>query len=298
MSPDATPAERAGSGAGWLVVAAYGAVAAANQLLWLTFAPVTTETARRLGVSVSAVGWLSEVFPLVYVVLALPAGAILDRWFRPGLATGALLGAIGGLLRLDEHFALVMTGQLAVAVAQPLVLAALTKLAGEQLRPEHRAAGIAVGSASLFAGMLAALVLGATLGASHLGTVLAIDGAFATAGALALVVGLAFRGRSTTTSTTGLERLRQVWGVRELRLLVGLVFVGFGVFIALTTWLQALLAQYHQSSTLAGLMLVGMLVAGIAGSAVLPPLVLGRRRERRLFATAVGVSFPSQPLGA
>ena len=65
-------------GRGWGIVAAYGAVAAITQTLWLTYAPITTETAHRYGVSVSAIGWLSEIFPLLYVVLAIPAGALLD----------------------------------------------------------------------------------------------------------------------------------------------------------------------------------------------------------------------------
>ena len=44
--------------AGWRVVAAYGLVAAATQMLWLTYAAITTESAHRYGVSVGAVGWL------------------------------------------------------------------------------------------------------------------------------------------------------------------------------------------------------------------------------------------------
>ena len=43
-------------------------------MLWLTFAPIDTDVARDFGVSKNAVGWLAQVFPLLYVVLALPAG--------------------------------------------------------------------------------------------------------------------------------------------------------------------------------------------------------------------------------
>src|SRR6202161_2931114 len=81
---------------GWPVIAAYALVCAATQILWLTYAAITTETARRYGVSVSAVGWLAEIFPLLYVVLAIPAGILLDRWFCPALASGGGLGALGG----------------------------------------------------------------------------------------------------------------------------------------------------------------------------------------------------------
>lgn len=56
--------------------------------------------ARHYGVSVSAIGWLAEIFPLLYVVLAIPSGILLDRWFRPMLAGGGALVAFGGLLRL------------------------------------------------------------------------------------------------------------------------------------------------------------------------------------------------------
>ena len=65
------------------MVVAYALVCAATQVLWLTYAAITTETARRYGVSVGAVGWLAEIFPLLYVALAIPAGILLDRWFRP-----------------------------------------------------------------------------------------------------------------------------------------------------------------------------------------------------------------------
>ena len=70
----------------WGTVAAYAAVAAANQLLWLTYAPITTDTAEHFGVSESAVGWLTQVFPLLYVLLAIPAGMALRPRVSPDAA--------------------------------------------------------------------------------------------------------------------------------------------------------------------------------------------------------------------
>ena len=51
--------------------------------------------------------------------------------------------------------------------------------------------------------------------------------------------------------------VREVWAERNVRVLCGLLFLGFGVFIALTTWLQALLQNYRVSSSTAGALLVG-----------------------------------------
>ncbi len=107
----------------------------------------------------SAIGWLVAVLPLLYVVLAMPAGVLPDRWFRRSLAAGGLLRLCG------DTFACAMSRQLVFAVAQPLVLSAVGKLADEYLPVAERSNGIAAASAGCFVGMLRALLLGPTLGA-------------------------------------------------------------------------------------------------------------------------------------
>src|SRR5206468_10644290 len=74
------------------------------------------------------------------------------------------------------------------------------------------------------------------------------------------------------------------------RVLCGLVFLGFGVFVALATWLQTLLHPDGVSDTTAGILLVAMIVAGVAGCAVLPPLVARRGSEPGYMGAAVGVT--------
>ena len=84
--------------------------------------------------------------------------------------------------------------------------------------------------------------------------------------------------------------LREVWAERNVRVLGGLLFLGFGVFIALTTWLQALLHNYRVSSNTAGTLLVGMVLAGAIGAGALPPFVVRRHAERRTVGAAVAVA--------
>src|ERR1019366_4436936 len=144
---------------GWHVIVAYSLVCAASQVLWLPYAPIATGSAHYYGVTVGAIGWLAEIFPLLYVALAIPAGILLDRWFRPSLAVSGALVAAGGLMRLGgQSFAWAMLGQGMVAIAQPVVLSAVTKLAGQYLPLHQRASGIAVGSAGGFVGMVLALL--------------------------------------------------------------------------------------------------------------------------------------------
>jgi predicted MFS family arabinose efflux permease len=277
----------------WVVVVAYGAVAAATQMLWLTYAAITTETAKRYGVSVGAVGWLAEIFPLLYVALAIPAGALLDRWFRPSLALGGALVAAGGLVRLGGlTFAWALAGQVLIALAQPVVMSAVAKLPGEYLPVRERALGISLASAAGVVGMLAALLLGPLLGAARLELLLEIQAAVAVLAALALALALRRRG-SGAGERTVIERgvARALWARPEIRTLSGLAFLGFGVFVALSTWLQTLLHPAGVSETAAGALLVGMIVAGIVGCAVLPAPIARRGAERGFMEAVVAAGF-------
>lgn len=275
----------------WGVVAAYAALGAATQVLWLTFAPITSATAEHYGVSEGAVGWLAEVFPLLYVVLAVPAGMALDRWFAPMLRTGAALTAAGALVRLGgDAFAWALAGQLLVAVAQPLVLNAVTKLASEYVAPAARPAAISLGTGGQFAGLLLGLVLGPALGsADDLRPLLVTGAAFGAAAAVATWIALRVRpaGAAALERAIGVRELRAVWDDRGVRTLCALAFVGFGVFIALTTWLQPLLEPFGVSDDTAGAMLAAAVVAGIAMTAWLPAAAARSGRERSVLAAAL-----------
>jgi predicted MFS family arabinose efflux permease len=274
---------------GWRPVVAYAALSGANQMLWLTYTPLTTDAAHHYGVSSGAIGWLAEIFPLLYVVLAVPTGKLIDRRLPYWLGVGATLTAAGGIVRLlGDAYWPVLAGQVLVAVAQPFVLNAVTRVSRSYLREQDRATGIAVSSAGVFAGMLLALVLGAALGGSHIPVLVAVQAVLTAVAAAALC--LALRRpvpHALTAASTAVVPLREVWADRYIRLLVGLVCVGFGVFIALTTWLQALLDPAGVSETEAGVLLLVMVVAGIAGSATLPPMLARRRVEFRFILVSV-----------
>jgi len=222
-------------------------------------------------------------------MLAIPAGILLDRWFRPVLAVGGALVALGGVIRLGgQSFAWAMSGQVAVAIAQPVVLSAVSKLAGEYLPVDERAAGISVGSAGSFVGILLALLLGPTLGGhGHLERLLLVEALLALMPAVGLAVALRRPGRPSEEHVA-IEggAARALWAIPSMRFLSGLVFVGFGIFVALATWLQTLLHPEGISEATAGGLLVGMMIAGIIGCAALPALVARRGAQRAFMRSA------------
>jgi predicted MFS family arabinose efflux permease len=280
------------------VVAAFSAVGATTQLLWLGFAPITTDAARHYGVSTSAIGWLANVFPLWYVLLALPAGVLLDRRFRTGLTAGAMLTAAGGVVRLTaDSYAAVFAGQTLVALAQPLVLTAITGVAGRYLVEPERPKGIAVGSAGTFAGMVAAFVLSAALPLRPMLVVTAVLAVVAAAGlVLALRTPAPF---APVHVPVGRRAVRTAWADPLVQRLCVLVVIPFGTFTALTTWAETLLDPAGVSSDAAGGILVVNIVAGVVGCAVLPVWAVARGRELALMASGViGTAVGCAVLGA
>ncbi|MFX8680942.1 hypothetical protein ABTM69_20045, partial [Acinetobacter baumannii] len=61
------------------VLALYAAWNALMQFEWLRLAPVTDAAAAQYGVSQSDIGFLSLLFPLLFLPLALPTGWLIDR---------------------------------------------------------------------------------------------------------------------------------------------------------------------------------------------------------------------------
>jgi len=272
---------------GWPLVLCYAAVAGASQLLWLTYAPVTTAAAEHYDVSVTAIGWLANVFPLLYVVLAVPAGLALDR--RPGTALGwgVALTAVGGVVRLGgDSFGWALAGQLLVAVAQPFVLNAITGVVA--VLPERsRPTGIAIGSGGLFLGMVVALGAGAVVGGDHLVALMVGEAVVAVAAAAAFL--LVRRSSPAPVPMVSGEpgELRAVWTDPVLRRVAQLAFLGFGVFIGLVTWLQALLEPRGVSETEAGTIITVAVAVGAVGSMVVAAVFEDRGVEVLLLRLAL-----------
>ena len=82
----------------WLILAGYALLTASTQLLWLTYAPIAKESVGALHTSVGNIGWLSAIFQLIYLLLALPTGRWLDRHFPAALAPVMGVVAFGLLL--------------------------------------------------------------------------------------------------------------------------------------------------------------------------------------------------------
>ena len=280
-----TPATR------WAVLAGYALLAACTQLLWLSFAAVDTRSAAVMRVDLGTVGDLAAIFPFIYVVLALPTGRWLDMRFGQALGAGALLTGGGALIRLvsPTSFGWQLAGQLVIAAGQPLVLNSITKVAARYFPPAERATAISIGTASLFVGILAAvLAAGPLFDAGGLPLLLGVQAVPAVLAAVLVLIALRTPPNFPDDPSVSVS-LRWLAGDRFMWVLAALVFIGMGTYNAVATWLQPILAHFGEGSA-AGNLIAVMTFAGIVGAALLTTPVAARNRRRELLLAALGVS--------
>ncbi|QIM22607.1 MFS transporter [Phycicoccus sp. HDW14] len=182
-----------------------------------------------------------------------------------------------------------LAGQLLASVAQPLVLTATTTLAARCFPPGERTVAIAVGSAAQFVGVLGGALGGAPLvAAGGLPLLLGTHAVLAGVAAVALLVML-------RVAVVAPVAQRDAHGLRWLRhepllwRLSGLLFVGVGVFNALATWLDPVLAGLGHPGA-GGPLIAVTTLAGVLGAAVLPGPVAARGLRRRLLVAATAAT--------
>jgi FLVCR family MFS transporter 7 len=146
----------------WVVLAAFAFIGVMNQVLWITFAPITSAAAAFYHVSDLMIGLLSMVFMVVFIFIFLPSAYIIDtRGFRTAVGIGAGLTAVFGLTRglFASNFTMVFISQVGLAAGQPFIIGAITKVAARWFPVEERATASGIGTLALYLGPLLAMFL-------------------------------------------------------------------------------------------------------------------------------------------
>ncbi len=274
----------------WAVLLAFMAVIAVNQLLWITFAAVTTQAMQFYNVSDLSIGLLSLSFMVVYIFVSFPASWVIDTYgIRVGVGIGAVLTGVFGLVRglVAESYTWVLVAQIAIAVGQPFVLNAVTTVAARWFPLQERATASGLGSLAIYLGILLGLALTPYLVLqSGMRDMLVVYGV---ASAIAMIVFFLFaRERPPSppcppeqeVRSLVLDGLNKMIRQRDFILLMAIFFVGLGAFNAITTWIDQILTPHGFSETQIGDAGGLMIFGGILGAVVLP--LLSDRLRRRV----------------
>jgi len=286
----------------WIVLVAFMLITAVNQLLWITFAAVTSEAVKFYGVSDLSIGILSMSFMIVYIVVSIPASWVIDTYgIRVGVGIGAALTAVFGLLRglTASSYTLVLISQIGIAVGQPFILNAVTSVAARWFPARERATASGLGSLAIYLGIFLGLALTPYLVLrSQMGGMLVVYGVAAVVAALVFFV-LARERPATPPCPPGMEvrslvldGLKQIFRSKAFLLLLAIYFIGLGAFNAVTTWIEDIVRPRGFSSTQAGIIGGLMIVGGIVGALVIPTLSdRYRRRVPFIIMALVGATL-------
>jgi MFS family permease len=281
----------------WVVLLAFVIIAVMTQVLWITFAPITGAAAQFYHTSDLMIGLLSMSFMIVFILIFLPSAYAIDTWgFHRAVGIGAVLTAVFGLTRgiFASNFTIVLLSQVGIALGQPFVIGAITKIAARWFPVKERATASAIGTLALYLGPLLAMFLTPYL-ALHIGIarMLLIYG-IASAAAAALFLLVAREHPPTPAGEEArvlmFEGLKSMLRRRDFLFLLIMFFVGLGMFNSVSTWVENIIRprgfSISQAGVLGGLMLAG----GIVGAVVISLLSdQSRRRKPFLLLALIGL---------
>ncbi len=264
----------------WAVLAATMLVNATMQALWIAYSPVASSAAAYYGVSEMAIGFFAMSFMIAFIPFSIPASWLIDRFGAArAVGAGAVAAGVFGLLRgaAGQNYALAIAATCGIAMAQPLLLNAWTKMPAAWFPARERATAVGLVTIANIAGTAAGMVLTPLLAEGmEIARVQLIYGAAAAAAAVIFVLVAREKPALPPDESASRERALMIEGLRHalrspsfLRFLA-ISFIGMGIFTGVTTWVEGIVRPKGIDSASAGLLGAIMLAGGLVGAVAIP----------------------------
>lgn len=277
----------------WVILAIFMVISFVIQLQWLAHAAV--ERPAELFYqgqfnqnSFFNIDFLAMIYMLVYIAVSIPASYFIEKYgIRVAIGLGAAIAGISGLLKgyYADSFRIIVLAQIGLAIAQPLVLNAVTALSVRwfPLRERGLAAGLAILAQYLgiiFAMLVTPLFIGTDPTKADYGSgfphMLMLYG-WLTFGAAVLTLLLLKEKPPTPPAADNLERhsffkgVKHILNNKDMILTIMIFLVGLGIFNAISSMTDSISANLgvkDSNGLIGGMMLIG----GILGALVIPAL--------------------------
>jgi MFS family permease len=264
----------------WVVLIVYMLVVAVNQLLWITFAPVTADASAYYHATDMQIGMLSMSFMLVYLVVSIPASWVIDTYgIRWGVGIGVVLNGVFGFTRAfaGTDYNLLLLSQIGIAVGQPFILNALTKIAARWFPIEERATASGLGSLAIYLGVLTGMLLTPYLVSGNgMSGMIYCYGIIAIASTVIFLLLVKERPATAPCRPDQEERSLAFTGLKNtlhnkaFYWLMLIFFVGLGIFNCVATWIDEILKPRGFTAEQAGITGGVMILGGIVGAIIMP----------------------------
>ena len=286
----------------WVVLAVFMLINLTIQILWITFAPITGPAAAFYGVTDLQIGLLAMSFMIAFIPLSLPVAWVIDTYgFKVAVSIGCVLMGVFGLLRgfAGTNYSLVLWSTIGIAVGQPFLLNAWTKVPANWFGVGERATAVGLITLSNLVGTALGLVLTPILTETiPLPKVQLVYGAIAAFSAVLFIL-LARETPPTPPGPPGsevralmLDGLKHAFTVRSFWLYLFVSFIGLGIFNGVTTWVENIIRPRGFTPTDAGTLGALMLVGGILGAVIIPPFSDKQRKRQPFILLGLLLAIP------
>jgi len=286
----------------WVVLAVFMLINLAVQMLWISYAPITGPAAQYYGVTDLKIGLLAMVFMIAFIPLSIPVSWAIDTYgFRLTVSIGAVLMGIFGILRglAGANYSLVLLGSIGIAIAQPFLMNAWTKVPAQWFSVEERATAVGIVIfANLVGTGLGMILPPALLSSMTIPSIQLLFGGVAAVSAVLFVV-FAREKPATPPCPPGqevralmLDGLKHALTVKSFWLYLIVMFIGMGLFNGITTWVENIIRPRGFTPTDAGTLGALMLAGGLLGAVVIPPFSDRQHKRKRYLLLGFLLAIP------
>lgn len=286
----------------WVVLAVFMFINLTIQMLWIGYAPITGPAAKFYGVTDLQIGILSMWFMIAYIPLSIPVSWVIDTYgFRLAVSLGAVLMSVFGITRglAGANYTLVLASTIGIAIAQPFLLNAWTKVPANWFSIDERATAVGMVTLSALVGTALGMLLTPILTLQKpIPTVQLFYGGLAALSALLFLV-FAREKPATPPCPPGMEvrslmldGLKHALTVKAFWLYLLIEFIGLGIFNGLTTWVEPIIRPRGFTPTDAGTVGALMLVGGLLGAVIIPPFSDRQHKRQRYLLLGISLAIP------
>ena len=294
----------------WVVLLVFILITVIIQMQWLTFAPIARQARAFYSATAPEIDLLSEIFMYVFLAACIPAAYIINRFgIRVGVGIGAVLTGVFGLTKgiFADSYSMVVVSQVGLAVAQPFIINAVTKVAVHWFPINERATAVGLGTLAQFLGMIIVNIatpfivtvkLSAGVEQYELQGMLMTYGIISAVGAVLLIAFLRENPPTPAGPEGDEERFLTIEGIkhilkhRDMILMMLLFFLGLGMFNAIATCIDQISEVKGFTSDQSGMIMGLMLIAGIIGALVVPPFSDKLRKRKPFLIGAIALLIP------
>lgn len=274
----------------WIVLLLFFFANMVSNMLWTTYAPITSHAMEFYGVDEFYIILISLMFLIVYIPITFLAAWLIDKYnFKVGAGFGAVLMGVFGFLRYiaDNNYVLALIFSIGIAIAQPFLLNTITKLSANWFPNKERttATGISLIATSIgiALGMVATPILVIRI---SFRSMLLIYGILALISSLLFLIFAKNKPPTPPSNNLTTERVfmfegfRMLFSNRNFMILAVIFFLSMGVFNMIMTYIELIVIPRGYDSIFAGILGMLLILGGITGTIIMALLsdILNKRK--------------------